>query len=95
MQNMPVDLDEHTAWLVQQLVNNGPRSADAATALTVEKLRRLEDLARNAGTSRQALQRILSARRVLGDRADLGQVPAFTGDVNAIRPVPECLQVLD
>jgi stage V sporulation protein SpoVS len=92
---MPVDVDEHTAWLVQQLVNNGPRSAEAATALTIEKLRRLEDLARNAGTNRQALQKIMSARRVLGDCVDLSQVPVFTGDVNSIRPVPECLQVLD
>lgn len=95
MQSMLVDVDEHTVWLVQQLVSNGPHSAEAATALTIEKLRRLEDLVRNAGANRQVLQKILSARRVLGDCADLGQAPAFTGDVDSIRLVPECLQVFD
>ena len=54
-----IDLDDHTAWLVQHLAVNGPASAEAATALTIEKLRRLEDLARNAGADRQAFQKIL------------------------------------
>ena len=87
-----IDLDDHTAWLVQQLVSNGPTSAEAATALTIEKLRRLEDLARNSGANRQAFQKILSARRVLGDHADLGRIPVFADDVS-INPVPEALQV--
>jgi stage V sporulation protein SpoVS len=87
-----IDLDDHTAWLVQQLVSNNPTSAEAATALTIEKLRRLEDLARNSGANRQAFQKILSARRVLGDHADLGRIPAFADDVS-INPVPEALQV--
>jgi hypothetical protein len=87
-----IDLDDHTAWLVQQLVSNGPTSAEAATALTIEKLRRLEDLARNCGADRQAFQKILSARRVLGDHADLGRTPAFADDVS-INPIPEALQV--
>lgn len=86
------DLDDHTVWLVQQLVSNGSTSAEAATALTIEKLRRLEDLARNAGADRQTFQRILSARRVLGDHADLCGPPPFTDDVS-INPVPEALQV--
>jgi stage V sporulation protein SpoVS len=86
-----IDLDEHTAWLVQQLVSNGPTSAEAATALTIEKLRRLEDLARNSGADRQAFQKILSARRMLGDHADLGRIPAF--DDVSINPSPEALRV--
>jgi hypothetical protein len=87
-----IDLDDHTAWLVQQLVSNGPTSAEAATALTIEKLRRLEDLARNSGADRQAFQKILSARRVLGDHADLGRIPSFADDVS-INPIPESFQV--
>lgn len=92
MSEDPIDLDDHTAWLVLQLVSNGPTSAEAATALTVEKLRRLEDLARNAGAGRQAFQKILSARRVLGDRADLGRTSPFTDDLS-FNPAPESLRV--
>lgn len=88
-----VDLDDHTAWLVQQLARNGPVSAQAATALTIEKLRRLEDLARNAGADRQAFQKILSARRVLGDHADLGRAPIFDEDDVAISPTPQALKL--
>src|SRR4051794_13859878 len=95
MEASPADIDDHTAWLIQQIALNGPHSADAATALTIEKLRRLEDLARNAGASRQAFQKIVSARRVLGDRASLGQVPAFAEDGISIRPVPECLRIAE
>lgn len=87
-----VDLDDHTAWLVQHLATNGPTSAEAATALTIEKLRRLEDLARRAGADRQAFQKILSARRVLGDHADLGRLPPFGETAIAINPIPEALQ---
>lgn len=36
-----IDLDDHTAWLIQQLASNGPTSTQAATALTIEELRRL------------------------------------------------------
>jgi hypothetical protein len=88
-----IDLDDHTAWLVQHLAIAGPASAEAATALTIEKLRRLEDLARRAGTDRQAFQKILSARRVLGDHADLGRVPPFGEAAIAINPIPEALQL--
>ncbi|KAA0111683.1 hypothetical protein CIW48_30755 [Methylobacterium sp. P1-11] len=88
-----VDLDDHTAWLVQQLARNGPVSAQAATAPTIEKLRRLEDLARNAGADRQAFQKILSARRVLGDHADLGRAPIFDEDDVAISPTPQALKL--
>lgn len=84
-----IDLDDHTAWLVQQLAMAGPASAEAATALTIEKLRRLEDLARNARTDRQAFQKILSARRVLGDRQDLGASPFIAQDKVSTNPIPE------
>ncbi len=84
------DVDSETAWLIQQLVQDGPEPAAAATILTIEKLRRLEDLARNAGTSRQAFQKIVSARRVLGDRADFGPAPDFFDDALAylFEPTP-------
>lgn len=75
------DVDPETAWLVEQLVQDGPDSREAATILTIEKLRRLEDLARHAGTNRQAFQKIVSARRILGDHAEFGPIPDFSGDV--------------
>lgn len=84
-----IDLDDHTAWLVQQLARSGPASAEAATALTIEKLRRLEDLARNAGTDRQTFQKILSARRVLGDREDLGASPFIVQGKVSTNPIPK------
>lgn len=88
------DIDSETAWLVQQLVQDGPEPAAAATILTIEKLRRLEDVARNAGTSRQAFQKIVSARRILGDRVDLGPIPDFFDDVFAplLTPTPDGLR---
>jgi hypothetical protein len=95
MEASSADIDDHTAWLIQQIAINGPHSADAATALTIEKLRRLEDLARNAGTNRQAFQKIVSARRVLGDRSDLGRVPPFAEDTISICPVPDCLRIAE
>lgn len=82
MHGHAADVDGETAWLVQQLAQEGPERRDAATVLTIEKLRRLEDLARNAGTSRQAFQKIVSARRVLGDHAELGPTPDFTWDAD-------------
>jgi len=42
--------------------------------LMVERLRRMEDEARLDGADRQTLQRIMSGRRLLGDRADLGPI---------------------
>ncbi len=93
MRVLIADVDVETAWLVQQLAQDGPERRDAATILTIEKLRRLEDLARNAGTTRQAFQKIVSARRVLGDHADLGPVPDFPWDPDAVNPVPEGLRV--
>ncbi|GLS69002.1 hypothetical protein [Methylobacterium tardum] len=95
MKANPADIDDHTAWLIQQIAINGPHSADAATAVTIEKLHRLEDLARNAGTSRQAFQKIVSARRVLGDHSDLSGIPAFAEDAISVRPVPECLRIAE
>lgn len=88
-----IDLDDHTTWLVRHLAANGPASAGAATALVVEKLRRLEDLARSSGADRQVLQKILSARRVLGDDARLGPEPSFAQNPVAMHPVPKALML--
>jgi hypothetical protein len=88
-----IDLDDHTTWLVRHLADNGPASAEAATALAIEKLRRLEDLARNSGADRQVFQKILSARRVLGDDLRLGPEPSFAQDPVALHPIPEALML--
>lgn len=57
--------------LVRALAEDGDAAA-AAVGLMVERLRRLEDEVRMGDADRQTLQRIMSGRRVLGDRADLG-----------------------
>lgn len=46
---------------------------DASVCLIVERLRRLEEEARLGDGDRQTLQKLASARRILGDRLDLGQ----------------------
>ncbi len=58
---------------------------------TVETLRRLEHLARSSGSSRQAFQKSLSARRILGDHTYLGPLPIFTdsGDIARAEPPAE------
>jgi hypothetical protein len=72
---MNTGIDDETIWLVQTLAGEAEGS-DAAIGLLVERLRRLEDEARLEGAGRQALQKIMSARRVLGDRVDFGRVQA-------------------
>jgi hypothetical protein len=46
---------------------------DASVCLTVERLRRLEEAARLGDGDRQTLQKLASARRILGDQLDLGK----------------------
>ena len=70
---MSTNIDDETTCLVQTLAGDAGRS-EAAASLLVERLRRLEEEARLQGAGRQALQKIMSARRVLGDRADFGLV---------------------
>ena len=64
-----IDIDHETASLVQQLSIEAHHERGAAASVTAERLRRLEEEARFAGTSRQAFQKITSARRLLGDEA--------------------------
>lgn len=71
---MSTNIDDETTGLVRTLAGE-PEGSDAAVALMVERLRRMEEEARLGGVSRQALQKIMSARRVLGDPTDLGTVP--------------------
>lgn len=70
-QRMSADIDEETTWLVRTLAENADPSS-AAVGHLVERLRRLEEEARLEGASRQTLQKIMSARRVLGDGMDFG-----------------------
>jgi hypothetical protein len=70
---MHTNLNEETTFQVQTLVDNADTSG-AAVGLMVERLRRLEEEARLEGAGRQTLQKIMSARRVLGDRLDFGRV---------------------
>ena len=67
-----IDMDRETTALVTELLTAAPEHRGVAGAVTVERLRRLEEEARCSGTSRQALQRITSARRLLGDQAHFG-----------------------
>ena len=71
-----VDLDRETSTLVTKLRAEPLEDRGVAGALTIERLRRLEEEARCSGTSRQAFQKITSARRLLGDRVQFGP---FTG----------------
>jgi hypothetical protein len=72
---MSTDIDDETTWLVQTLAGE-VEVADAAIGLMIERLRRMEDEARLEGAGRQTLQKIMSARRLLGDRLDFGRVRA-------------------
>jgi len=67
-----VDIDQETSSLVQELSAEDIQNRSVASLVTTERLRRLEDEARCSGTSRQAFQKIASARRLLGDRAHFG-----------------------
>ena len=68
---MTENADDEITWLVQALAEDTDASG-AAVGLMVERLRRMEDEARLGGGDRQTLQRIMSGRRVLGDRVDFG-----------------------
>lgn len=68
---MTKKLDDETAVLIQALVEDA-RAPDAAVDRMVERLRRLEEEARLEGTDRQTLQKLASARRLLGDSVEVG-----------------------
>lgn len=70
---MDTNIDDETMGLVQALAADADVSG-AVVGHLVERLRRLEEEARLGGAGRQTLQKIMSARRVLGDRADFGKV---------------------
>ena len=72
---MSANIDHETTCLVQSLAGDAA-APSAAVGLLIERLRRLEEEARLERAGRQALQKIMSARRVLGDRADFGRVEA-------------------
>lgn len=67
-----IDIDHETASLVQDLHAEAPESRGVVALITTERLRRLEEEARCLGASRQAFQKIASARRLLGDRYHFG-----------------------
>lgn len=68
---MTKKLDDETAVLIQALVEDA-HAPDAAVDRMVERLRRLEEEARLEGTDRQTLQKLASARRLLGDSVEVG-----------------------
>lgn len=72
---MRTDISKETSALVRVLAEEADTSGATVCGM-VEHLRRLEDQARLEGASRQALQKIMSARRVLGDRLDFGRAKA-------------------
>lgn len=69
--------------LVRALAREADAS-DASVCLTIERLRRLEDEARLGDGDRQTLQKFVSARRILGDKVDLGK-PASPAAPNPAR----------
>ncbi|MFJ7441533.1 hypothetical protein ACIQW5_28435 [Methylorubrum thiocyanatum] len=79
--NGPPDFD--LTDLVEALVR-GAGAPDASVCLTIERLRRLEEEARLGDGDRQTLQKLVSARRLLGDQADLGK-PTSPAAPNASR----------
>ena len=68
------DLDEETCWISAARAAGGYDPNDGPALVMVERLRRLEASQRASGGSRQTLQKIMSARRLLGDTYDLGPV---------------------
>jgi hypothetical protein len=70
------ELDPATSAFVVELAADKIDYASTAALVAIEHLRRLEEVARFSGTTRQTLQKINSARRVLGDRHEFGR---FTG----------------
>jgi hypothetical protein len=72
---MNANIDDETTWLVQTLADDA-HAPSAAVGMLIERLRRLEEEARLERAGRQTLQKIMSARRVLGDRIDFGRVEA-------------------
>ncbi|AYO83192.1 hypothetical protein EBB05_13580 [Methylobacterium brachiatum] len=76
---MTENADDEITWLVLTLAEEADVSG-AAVGLMVERLRRMEDEARLGGADSQTLQRIMSGRRVLGDRVDFGLAPRVPGD---------------
>ena len=67
------ELDTETASLVASLANEPSEYLSTVALRTIERLRRLEEEARLSGTSRQTFQKIVSARRVLGDHVEFGR----------------------
>ncbi|GJE72858.1 hypothetical protein [Methylorubrum podarium] len=68
---MTKKLDDEMAALVQALAGDA-HAPDAAVGQMVERLRRLEEEARLGGSDRQTLQKLASARRLLGDPVEVG-----------------------
>lgn len=68
---MTEKLDDATAGLVQALAEDVD-APDAAVDRMVERLRRMEEAAKLGGSDRQTLQKLASARRVLGDPVEVG-----------------------
>ncbi|HEX8413145.1 MAG TPA: hypothetical protein VF637_04585 [Sphingomicrobium sp.] len=64
------ELDHATSSFIVALATEKADHPSTAALLTIERLRRLEEDARCLGTTRQTLQKIRSARRLLGDRAE-------------------------
>lgn len=75
---MTQDTDDMITKLVQALAAD-PDVSGAISGRMIERLRRMEDEARLNGTDRQTLQRIMSARRVLGDWTEFETARVRTG----------------
>lgn len=68
--NDSFELDSATSSFVVGLATEATAQPSTAALVTIERLRRLEDEVRCSGTTRQTLQKIGSARRILGDQAE-------------------------
>ena len=68
-----VELDPDTNSRIVELAAETAEYKSTAALLMIERLRRLEEDARCLSATRQTLQKITSARRVLGDQAEFGR----------------------
>jgi hypothetical protein len=67
-----VELDPTTSSRIVELAAEKADHKSTAALVMIERLRRLEEDARCLSATRQTLQKITSARRILGDRAEFG-----------------------
>lgn len=78
------EIDNELSEAVIDLAARGTLAPSALMTLTIEKLRRLEDRLRSSGEPPQEMQKVMSARRILGDFVNLGPYDLVKPSENGI-----------